>query len=742
MTFSRLPSSFRSARFPAVAAMAAPIDCRQRDSAAGRPFDAGERASVGRPWRVGTPAIDSICWAEFGRRIRAIFSACAVAFAAAVLPPSWAAEPGAKSPAADAQPQPKPSAAEAKAGAPRSAEGGTKAAAAPAGVPLDPQRVAEIAAMLPPKPRGMGPTIDQREPWRTLAAERRFAELLGRMKKEVGKPLPPITDDDYLDYSRTGNRTRGQKAIGARFSHFADLVLAECLEGEGRFLPDVAAAVRSICEDKSWTLPAHDGNLRNFKGIEYSIDLHVAAVAWNLATADYWLGDRLPAEVRALLRTTLRARVFDIYEGYLERGRPRVHWAEATHNWNAVCTAGVTGAALAIIDSPQLRARYIAAAERNTEKFLSGFTDDGYCSEGVGYWNYGFGHFLYLAETLHQATGGKVDLFALPKVRAVAQFGRNLEILPGIYPAFADCSIGAKPDRLIEAFMMRRLGLPLRADEIGALGPAAGPQRLLPATALYCLPSSATARPEIRETTTDRPLRSVFDQAGIVVCRGSGSSAGFGAALKGGHNAEHHNHNDVGSFVVALGESTPLLDPGLETYTARTFSGQRYVSNVLNSFGHPVPRVAGQLQRSGRAAAAKVLRAEWSDRTDVFALDLSVCYEAPSLRKLTRTFTFSRDGRGSLTVEDRARFDKPEEFETALVTLLAWRQQDENLLRVGPDAQAVEVVIETSAGRPKIEAVEIKENLPQNRVPVRIGIALPKPAAEATIRLTIQPAAP
>ncbi len=621
---------------------------------------------------------------------------------------------------------------------------GVAAAAQPSGAALDPRRVAEIAAALPAKPRGLGPTIDQREPWQTLAAARPFADLLTRMKKEVGKPMPPITDDDYLDYSRTGSRQRGQKAIGARDSRFSDLVLAECLEAEGRFLRDIAAALRSVCEEKSWTLPAHDGDLRNFKGIEYSIDLRTAAVAWNLATADYWLGDRLPTEVRALVQQTLRRRVFDIYEGYLERGKPRVYWAAADHNWNAVCTAGVTGAALAMIESPEVRARYVAAAERNTRKFLSGFTDDGYCSEGVGYWNYGFGHFLYLAETLHQATGGKVDLFALPKVRAVAQFGRNLEISPGVYPAFADCSIGSKPDRLVQAFMLRRLELPLRPDQIGALGPAAGPQRLLAATAIYCLPSSATAQPEKPEAKSDpdRPLRSVFDRAGIVICRGAGTSVAFGAALKGGHNAEHHNHNDVGSFVVAVGQTTPLLDPGLETYTARTFSGQRYVSNVLNSFGHPVPRVAGQLQRSGRAASAKVMRTEWSDQRDVFQLDLSACYEAPSLRELTRTFTFSRDGRGSLTVEDRARFDRPEAFETALITLLAWRQQGESLLRIGPESEAVEVAIEVSAGPPQIETVEIKENLPQNRVPRRIGIATAKPAAEAMIRLTIRPASP
>ena len=38
------------------------------------------------------------------------------------------------------------------------------------------------------------------------------------------------------------------------------------------------------------------------------------------------------------------------------------------------------------------------------------------------------------------------------------------------------------------------------------------------------------------------------------------------------------------------------LDAGGEDYTSRTFSSRRYESQALNSFGHPVPRVAGAMQ--------------------------------------------------------------------------------------------------------------------------------------------------
>ena len=72
----------------------------------------------------------------------------------------------------------------------------------------------------------------------------------------------------------------------------------------------------------------------------------------------------------------------------------------------------------------------------------------------------------------------------------------------------------------------------------------------------------------------------------------------------------------------------------------------RYDSNVLNSFGHPVPRVAGKLQREGRAAEAKVRRADFTDAMDTLVFDIRSCYEVPELKKLDRTFVYSREGNG------------------------------------------------------------------------------------------------
>ncbi len=607
----------------------------------------------------------------------------------------------------------------------------------------DPARIEQLTQMLPEAPRGVGPTIDDRKAWRTVAEAPDFRDVVPEGKRLLSQPIPELTDELYLDYSRTGNRTRYQRVLSQRHSRLPRLVLAECIENRGRFLPAIEEAIRAVCSDKTWVYPAHDRSLRNFKGLVTEIDLHVAAVSWNLATADYWLGDKLSPETRKLIRSELERRTFTPFTGMVTQGKPRLWWLTTTNNWNAVCLAGVTGAALAIIDSPERRAFFAASAEKNVQNFLRGFTPDGYCSEGVGYWNYGFGHYVMLAETLRQATGGKLDMFARPEIEQIALFGHRMEIAPGIYPAFADCSVGTRPSVPLMAFLSRRFRLGLNRFEQEGLLLNIGPSSSLFHLGLHGFSNSATETPAAKPRMPAHPLRDWFSNAGILICRPApDKKRALAVALKGGHNAEHHNHNDVGSYLVVLGRSTPLVDPGAEVYTARTFSSRRYESGVLNSFGHPVPRVAGKLQRTGRSAAAKVLKTDFTDEQDTVILDLRAAYDVNELKKLQRTFVFSRDGVGSLTVTDEVEFDGPQSFGTAVITFSDWKRLAPDRLQVGNGREAVQVEITTDGPAFQIQADQIKEDVRGRRLPTRLGIDLTEPARRATITLKIVPAAP
>jgi hypothetical protein len=606
------------------------------------------------------------------------------------------------------------------------------ASAAPG--PPDRARIEHWASLLPKTPRGMGPTIEDRKAWQAVAAAPIFHNCVEEAEKILAQPIPELTDDLFLDFSRTGNRGRCQKVLGAHLERIAILTLAECVENRGRFLPAIAEAVKTISEEKTWVLPAHDRELENFHGKIVQIDLRAAAVAWDLATARYWLGDRLDPATRRCIDDELQRRVFTPFGDMINTGEPKMHWLTTTNNWNAVCLAGVAGAAMANIESRERRAFFAASAEKYIEYFLSGFTPDGYCSEGLGYWNFGFGHYVMLAETLRQATDGKIDLMERPNVKNIAQYSRRMEIAQGIYPAFADCDLNARPDPQLMGYLNRRFqwGLPTVELKTAKTGNAKRTS-LFPLGVLGIHHSTPAAADSL-------PLRDWFAEAGVLICRPKRiNDHALAVAMKSGHNAEHHNHNDVGSFVVALGKSTPLVDPGNEIYTARTFSGKRYQSNVLNSFGHPVPRVAGQLQQSGRKAAAKVLKTEFTDAADTLKLDLSAAYHVPSLKKLERTFVFSRQDNGKLSITDEVEFDAPQNFGTALITFSKWKRLGHNRLQVGEGPDAVIVDVQVTGGDFQIVPEEIHEDLPEGRIPIRLGIELSKPAQHTTIAVEISP---
>jgi Heparinase II/III-like protein len=266
------------------------------------------------------------------------------------------------------------------------------------------------------------------------------------------------------------------------------------------------------------------------------------------------------------------------------------------------------------------------------------------------------------------------------------------------------------------------------------------PRRPLYAAAMYAfLPPQLPVVPG-SSTDAESPLRSWFNDGGVLICRPAAKGPEFALALKGGHNAEHHNHNDVGTFMIVSGQAMVLCDPGAEVYTARTFSARRYESDVLNSFGHPVPMIAGQLQRTGAQAIGEVLRTDFSDARDILDLDLRSAYAVPSLKRLERTFTYQRQPTESVTVADRVEFDAPETFETALITWSPWQRVGDRELLIGDEKGAVRVKIETGGEPFEVKSKRLEADVHTPAHAERIGLALSSPVKSALVTLVITPA--
>jgi len=603
-----------------------------------------------------------------------------------------------------------------------------------------PQRVKEIAEMLSPEPTGVGPAPTDRETWTAIGKTDPFKKVIPDAEENLTAPLPTVTLEDFDSYEKTGRRERYSRALRSLTARYRRAVYAECIENRGRFVSDIERTVEQLCKMPTWVPPHHNGVWERDKDTTFVVDLVSSDIAAMLSTADFWLGEKISERTRQLVRRELNRRIFHPVRNKIEGGDGRrIWWLTGTNNWNSVCMGNVVIAAQAILADRDERAYFIAAAENVIKHYLKGFSEDGYCSEGLGYWNYGFSYYVMLADAVFQATGGKLDWMDDALVKKVALFGTRMEILPRIYPSVADASLRVRPGAYLQNYINRkyRLGLDRWSRPLGPAGMRVRSMQ----QSIFAFPHGLAAKLSGSKYVLD-PKREWFDDAQFYIGRPGGADSLLGVACKGGHNAEHHNHNDVGTYMVALGSERPLVDPGAPVYTKDTFSDRRYEDKVINSWGHPVPLVAGKFQRTGSDAKATLVRKEFTDTRDTLVLDITRAYHPPTLPKsLTRTIVYDRGGHGSLSVTDKVEFPDAQKFGTALISYGDLRRNDDGSLLITMGDESVVVTIETGSVPYEIHEERIKSEVRARRKPRRIGIDLAQPVTSARITVRIAPAA-
>lgn len=584
--------------------------------------------------------------------------------------------------------------------------------------------------MLDGKPVGLGSPIGSRTVWEGIPGG---ADIVSYAEQSAPAPVPEMSDELYLNFKKSGSRREFEEVASRRRMRLTWFVLGECIEDKGRFLAPAEKEIAAILDERSWTLPAHDRDLTSFDGRPV-VDLAASQRGWILSLADYLLGDRLRPETRARIRAEVARRVFLPYKeavmGTSLQGAP---WLKdkAETNWNPVCHAGIVGAALALGGEPAELAWYISAAENFLPYYFDGFGNDGYCPEGLGYWNYGFGHFTMLAEAVGRATDWQIDFYSAEKVASILTYPDRIALFPGVYPAFSDMDPNVQPEQWIPALARSRSEQKGTACRITKKMPL--PEALAAATA-KC--DGQAAHP--------LALRDEFPDAGVYVLRGEGATEGKGLAIAFivGNNGEPHNHNDIGSYAVARDGRMVLVDPGAEVYTARTFGPRRYESRVLNSYGHPVPAPDGALQDTGALARGTVTESKLSPRADSYLVDLGPAYEksVPGLKALTRRIEFLRSPEPEIQITDTANFRGGGFLETALVTFGACTEEAPGKLMV--ESEGAGLLVEISANRGPVACSQnlIDEKLPGGKKPLRIGLRAEPGKDESWISYSLKPA--
>lgn len=598
----------------------------------------------------------------------------------------------------------------------------------------NPEHVRALQALMPPSPFALAPKADDRAAWSRWQDDPFGQRVLQTARELAAGPFPDYTNTTWLASLEQQSVTVINAALGVARKRQMLFLIAEAIFDAGEFLGVIESDARAICRLNTWTHPGNDLKRLNYDGKTVEPDLVAVHFAEALALTDYILEHRLPAAFRELIRTETHRRLFDPLRQRIETGRDLYWWITVKHNWSSVCLGCTAHAAMALLPDAAERAWWLAFAHANVLNFRDSFTDDGFCTEGVAYWGYGFSHYIFIGELLRVATRDTIDLLAEPKMARAARFPLRTEIQPGVYPAFADCNLDVNPPRWARLWLDNRLGTP------------PGPVKPVPADidpladigfgvdALVWLFRTRAPRQPVQLNAAPA-LRNWFEQSALLICRSApATTRRFAATLLGGNNGVNHNHNDLGTFTVVLDGRTLILDPGLETYSYRTFSEKRYESQLLNSYGHPVPRVAGRLQEAGPEWRARVLAKEFTADTDRMVLDLRGAYDVAGLRRLEREFRFDRRGAGSLTITDRVEFVAPADFESALISL-GQATIEGNRIRLDDGSAAV--IAEVSVEGAELTVSTDTINQPPH--PVRVALRCATPVREAVICTVITP---
>jgi hypothetical protein len=478
------------------------------------------------------------------------------------------------------------------------------------------------------------PRYDERSFWQELP-QRTIDSQLQRAEKNVGQPWPELPATLYMEFATIGNRSNYETSYFERRTRLADLVLAECMEGKGRFTGEIVNGLWLILEESSWTLPAHIGAQRAGKGLpdrnEPIVALFSAETSGLIAWTIYLLEDQLD-EVSPLIVPHSKKEVKErILDPCLERDD--FWWmsfnTDHINNWNPWVNSNWLASMLLLEDSPQRRSAAAAKIMRSLDRFTGSYHDDGGCDEGPSYWGRAGASLFDCLEWFYSASNGKIDVYDYPLIKNMGRYIYRAHIDGRWFINFADASakVGISHElvwrygKRIEDKLMENFG---GWAAHSALEKNPAPSGFL-SRRLWTL---ANIR-ELMETDGSQPfVRDVWlDGIEVMAARSQqGSADGFYLAAKGGHNNESHNHNDIGNYLVYYNGQPILVDAGVGVYTAKTFSNSRYEIWTMQSAYHNLPTVNGAMQQPGREFAARDIRYHKDNRSASLSLELAGAY--------------------------------------------------------------------------------------------------------------------
>lgn len=517
------------------------------------------------------------------------------------------------------------------------------------------------------------PAYADRSGWDTFLGTFK-EEYIRRGEKYLNYQWQVVRATDYLAFERTGNRQFMENPFDDNNRAIATLLMAELAEGKGRFTDQLMNGVFHSCEMTSWALAAHiivQPSHRSLPSYDYPIiDLVSSDLGGLLAWVHYFMResfDQTDPEISRRLRHELKTRILDPYvnnDSFWWMGRN--YNGRMLNNWNPWCNSNALMCFMLLENDRDALARAVYLTMDSVDKFLNYIKADGACEEGPSYWGHAAGKTLDYLELLALATGGQVNIFREPMIRAMGEYISRSYVGNGWVVNFADASARSEGN----APLIFRFGKAVDSDELkGFAALMRKPDAAAPDNGrdIFRTLASIAIDKELAEATPEHKSQPFTWYAETEFCYLT-TPQGLFLAAKGGYNDESHNHNDAGTCSVWINSTPVLIDAGVGTYTRQTFSSERYSIWTMQSNWHNLPLINGIAQEHGKKYKATNVKA----RKNYFEADISTAYPAEAgVKKWIRSYKVSGK---QATISDAFELEKA----TApnVVNFLTWGDID------------------------------------------------------------------
>jgi len=475
-----------------------------------------------------------------------------------------------------------------------------------------------------------------------------------RLVKEGDKGLkydwPALPASLYLDYKITGTRYNFERKNNERRKVLNELAVAAIITKDKKYIPQIANGIWTLCEQSTWVLPAHIVVQKEKTGLpdpyEVVIDLGSGTAAAQLSMIQFMLRDELDAYSKGIGKRVFAELNKRIFQPYLTR--TDFWWmgftGQPVNNWNPWVNTNVLMTALYSELAADSVGLIIGKTVKSTDIFVNQYPDDGGCDEGPSYWSEAGGKLMRFIHVLNKLTTTSIDWKQQQLIYNMGSYISKVHIGDNNFVNFADAFSKSIPDpESVYSYGALFNDTPLKS--FGAYLFGLQKQKLdngniidfLETTSIY--DSLTTVSP-----IAPLPAVSWFADRQVLTARTkSESTNGLFLAVQGGHNAESHNHNDIGNFIVYANNTPVFVDAGVGSYTAQTFSSKRYELWNMQSVWHNCPTINGVMQKEGiQYKATNVLYAKNTSGVSV-SMDIAAAYPTEAaVKKYERKFDFDQ----------------------------------------------------------------------------------------------------